>query len=142
MLFLLSLHLKMSFVSVVFDFNASLSDVAPVFSIKLSVDFMKTEKSGLLMDIICVLFLFCSPFRLNCVSALFDFNASLNDVAPVFPMSLAVYTTITKKKKNGLFMDTFCVCVNCSFCIHIPGQVEGVLCLISKHHSLRLLLCL
>ena len=49
---------RLSFVSVVFDFNASLSVVAPVFPILLSVDLMRMEKSGLLMDAICVLFLF------------------------------------------------------------------------------------
>ena len=31
--------------SVVFDFNASLSDVAPVFPMSLSVDMMRMEKS-------------------------------------------------------------------------------------------------
>ena len=45
-------------VSIVFDFNASLNDVAPVSPMLLSVDLMKMEKSGLLIDIICVLFLF------------------------------------------------------------------------------------
>ena len=36
-LFLLSSPSRLSFVSVVFDFNASLSDTAPVFQILLSV---------------------------------------------------------------------------------------------------------
>ena len=36
--FLLSLQVRSSFVSVVFDFNASLNDVAPVLSITLPVD--------------------------------------------------------------------------------------------------------
>ena len=40
-----------------FDFNASLNDVAPVFPILLSVILMRIEKSGLLIDAICVLFL-------------------------------------------------------------------------------------
>ena len=40
---LCSLH-RMSFVSVVFVFNASLNDVAPVFPIQLSVDLMRMEK--------------------------------------------------------------------------------------------------
>ena len=43
--------------SVVFDFNASLIDVAPLASILLSVDLMEM-KSGLLMDDICVSFVF------------------------------------------------------------------------------------
>ena len=49
---------RSSLVSVVFDFNASLIDVAPVSPILLSVDVVRMEKSGLLMDAICVLFLF------------------------------------------------------------------------------------
>ena len=36
--FLLSSHLKKSIVSVVFDFNASLNDVAPASPILLAVD--------------------------------------------------------------------------------------------------------
>ena len=43
--------------SVVFDFNASLNDAAPV-SPMMSVDLMRTEKSGLLMDAFFALF-FC-----------------------------------------------------------------------------------
>ena len=38
MLFLLCSHLRVSFVSAVFDFNASLNDVAPVFLMLFSVD--------------------------------------------------------------------------------------------------------
>ena len=37
-----------------FDFNASLNDVAPVSPIQLPVDLMRMEKCDLLMDIICV----------------------------------------------------------------------------------------
>ena len=48
----------MTSVSVVFDFNASLNDVAPASPMLLSADLMRIEKSGLLMDAICVLFLF------------------------------------------------------------------------------------
>ena len=72
--------------SVVFDFNASLNDVAPVSPILLSVDLMRMEKSGLLMDAICVLFLLSSQLRLSFASVVFDFNASLNDFAPVSSM--------------------------------------------------------
>ena len=46
--------------SVVFDFSASLNDVAPFSPILLSVDLIRMEKSGLLMNVICVLFLLCS----------------------------------------------------------------------------------
>ena len=54
---------KTSFVSVVFDFNASLNDASPVSSIGFTVDLMRMKKSGLLMDAICVLFLLSSHFR-------------------------------------------------------------------------------
>ena len=40
--------------SVVFDFNASLNDAAPVSPMLLSVFVMKMEKSELLMDVFCV----------------------------------------------------------------------------------------
>ena len=48
--FLLSLRQRLSAMSVVFDFNDSLNDVAPVSPILLSVDEKRNEKSGLLMD--------------------------------------------------------------------------------------------
>ena len=54
MLFLLSSPLRLSSVSVVFDFNASLNDVAPVSPMLLSVDLMRMKKSGLLVGAICV----------------------------------------------------------------------------------------
>ena len=40
--------------SVVFDFNASLNDAAPLPPISMSVDEKRKEKSGLLMDVFCV----------------------------------------------------------------------------------------
>ena len=45
--------------SVVFDFNASLNDVAPVSPISFPVDVMRKEKSELLMDVFCVSSFFC-----------------------------------------------------------------------------------
>ena len=56
---LLSSQLRPSSVSVVFDFNTSLNDVAPTSPISLSVDFIRIEKKNesLIKDI-CVLFLF------------------------------------------------------------------------------------
>ena len=56
----LVLHQMESSVSVVFDFNASLSDVAPVSPIVLSVDYV--IKSGELVDTICVV---CFVFTLQ-----------------------------------------------------------------------------
>ena len=64
-----------------FDFNASLIDVAPVSPILLSVDLMKM--SVLFVGAICVIVLLCLHLRLSFVSVVFDFNASLNDAAPV-----------------------------------------------------------
>ena len=86
MLFLLCSQSRPSFVSVVFDFNASANDVAPVSPISLSVDLMRMENSGLLMDAVCVLFLLSSLSRWSFASVVFNFNASLNDAVPVSPM--------------------------------------------------------
>ena len=44
--------------SVVFDFNASLNDVAPVSLMLLTVDVKRMGKSELLMDVFCVLLSF------------------------------------------------------------------------------------
>ena len=77
--------------SVVFDFNASLDDFAPLSPMLLSVDLMRIEKSGLLMDAICVLFLLSSPLRSSSVSVVFDFKASLSDLVPVSPMLFTFY---------------------------------------------------
>ena len=90
MLFLLYLLPRLSFVSVVFDFSASLIDVVPDPPILFAVDLMRMKKSGLLTDVIHALVLLRSLLRLSSVSVLFDFSASLNDVAPVSPMSFSV----------------------------------------------------
>ena len=92
--------------SAVFDFNASLSDVAPVSPMLLAVIVVRKEKSELLMDVLlCVFFLLSSPHRLSSVSVMFDFNASLNDVAPVSPILLSVI--MVRKEKSELLMDVF-----------------------------------
>ena len=57
-LFLLSSQLRMSFVSVVFDFSALLNGFAPMNPMLFTIDLIKIGKSGLLMDVIRVLFLF------------------------------------------------------------------------------------
>ena len=74
--------------SVAFDFNDSLNDVAPVSPMTLPVDVKKMEKGELLMDVLCVFFLLSSQPRLSFVSVVFDFNASLNDFTPVSPIPL------------------------------------------------------
>ena len=66
-----------------FDFSASLNDIAPLSPISLSDYVMRKEKSELLMD---VFFLLSSPVRLSSVSVVFDFNASPNDVTRKYPM--------------------------------------------------------
>ena len=59
MCLLLSSPRRLSLVSVVFDFNTSLNDVAPVSPILFTVDVMRMKKSELLMDVFCVSSLFC-----------------------------------------------------------------------------------
>ena len=90
MLFLLFSRSRSSCLSVVFDFNASLNDFAPVSPMLFPVDLMKMEKSGLLMDAICVMFLLCLPPRSIFVSVVFDFNASLNSFTSLSLISLPV----------------------------------------------------
>ena len=48
------------------------------------------------------------------MSAVFDFNDSLNDVAPVSPMLLSVY--VKRNEKSELLMDV--ICVSSFFCLH------------------------
>ena len=86
---LFSLH-RYSFVSVVFDLSASPNDVAPMSPMVLPFDIEIKEKSELLMDVFCVSFFLSSQLRSSSVSVVFDFNASLNDVAPVSLMSFPV----------------------------------------------------
>ena len=55
---------RSSSMSVVFDFNASLNDFAPVSPMSFPVDVMRIEKSDLLMDVFCVSsFLLSSQLR-------------------------------------------------------------------------------
>ena len=58
MCLLLSSQSRLSFVSVVFDFNALLNNVAPVSPILLA-DVKRMEKSELLMEAFCVSSFFC-----------------------------------------------------------------------------------
>ena len=50
----MSSHFRLSPVSVVFDFNASHNDAAPVSPILLPAYVKRKEKSDLLMDVFCV----------------------------------------------------------------------------------------
>ena len=62
----------------------------------------------------CVFFLLSSLHRLSSVSVVFDFNDSLNDAAPVFPILLTV--DMKRNEKSEMLMDT--ICVSSFFCIH------------------------
>ena len=61
------------------------------------------EKSGLLMDAICMSFLLCSRLRSSSTSVVFDFNASLNDVAPASPIQFPADFNQHKSMKEHLF---------------------------------------
>ena len=76
--------------SVLFDFNASLNDSAPVSPIAFTVGITRMKERIVDGCLLCVLFLLSSPLRSSFVSVVFDFNASLNDFAPVFPMLIPV----------------------------------------------------
>ena len=114
MCLLLSSLLRSSSVSVVFDFSASLNDVAPVFPIPFPVVEKRKEMGDLLMDVFCVSSFMSSLHSLSSVSVVFDFNDSLNDVAPVSPI---VFSVDGKRMEKGeLFMYVFCV--SSFFCLH------------------------
>ena len=113
--------LRLSFVSVVFDFNDSLNDAAPVSPMMLSVDVMRNRKEWIVDGChLCVFFLLFSQCRLSSVSVVFDFNDSLNDAAPVSPMPLPV--GVKRNEKSGLLMDV--ICVSSFFCIHNSDLVS------------------
>ena len=113
----LCLQSRLSFTSVVFDFSASLNDVAPVSPMLLAVDLMRMEKSGLFMDAICVLFILSSLLRSSSMSVVFDFNASLNDVVPLSPMLPVDLMRIEERTIDGCLL-----C--CFFCAHIQELVD------------------
>ena len=64
--------------------------------------------------------LFVLPPRLSSVSVVFDFNASLNDAAPVSPILLSV--DVNRKGKSELLMDVFCV--SSFFCFHHTNRAQ------------------
>ena len=116
----LSSHFRSSSVSVVFDFNDSLSDVAPLSPILFTVDVKRRGKEWFVDGHhLCVFFLLSSHSRLSFVSVVFDFNNSLSDVAPVSPI---LFTVDVKRKENSeLLMDA--ICVSSFFCLHVPDRV-------------------
>ena len=60
------------------------------------------------MDVIYVLFLSCPPQSVSSVSALFDFNASLNDVVPLSPM---LFPVDLMRMEKEWFVDGCHLCV-------------------------------
>ena len=120
-----------------FDFNASLNDFAPLSPILLSVDLIWEYKRKKLIDAICVLILLSSPNRLSSVSVVLDFNASLNDVAPLTPILFPV-DFMRVESVICWWMPFVCW----FFCLHQTDRAQWVLCLISMHRSLMLLLFL
>ena len=69
----------------------------------------------------CVFFLLSSPLRSRAISVVFDFNASLNDVAP--PSLILLSVDVEKKeKKSELLMFVFCV--SSFFCLHNLDRVS------------------
>ena len=107
--FLLSSQPRSSSVSVVFDINDSLNDVAPVSPIPLTGDVKRMEE--LITDgcLLCAFLSFVLPLRSSFVSVVFDFNASPNDVVPVSPILFPVDTMRTKSEllMNGFFVSSF-----------------------------------
>ena len=97
-LFLLCSLYRLSFVSFAFVFNASLNDVTPVSPMWFPVYFFDMNGKELVVDGCNVLFLLCSLYRLRVVSVVFDFSASLNDVAPV---ALMLFTVDSMLMGNG-----------------------------------------
>ena len=57
---------------------------------------------------------------MSSVSVVFDFNDSLNDVAPLSPILLSVI--VNRKEKSELLMDVFCV--SSFFCLHPSDRVQ------------------
>ncbi len=106
-MFLSSSQHKSIFVIVVFDFNASLNDVAPVSPMLLSVGFYEKGKEWIVYECHLCAVPLSSHSRLSTVSVVFDCNASLNDVAPLSVMLFPV--DFMRKEKSMLLMDAICV---------------------------------
>ena len=65
------------------------------------------------MDTICVLFLLCSLSKYSFASVVFDFNASLIDVAPLSPILFPV--------NENIRMECWWIPFVCHFfCLHFP----------------------
>ena len=81
---------RVSFVSVVFFFNARVNAFIPEPPYSFSIKHKQGGKSDFDDGYHLCIFLLSSRPRLSFVSVAFDFNDSLNDVAPVSPIQLPV----------------------------------------------------
>ena len=93
---------------VLFDFNASLNDVAPLSPILFPVDLMGMEKEWIADGYHLCCFFYLLLLKLSCVSVVFVFNSSLNDVAFVSSIPLSVESIQHKTVK-----------IHFSRCIHV-----------------------
>ena len=67
---------------------------------------------------------FVLHLRLSSVSVVFDFNDSLNDVAPMSPISLSVYRKNMREKNTSCHRNHWCI----MYYVHHECQVQWVLC--------------
>ena len=136
--FLLSLRLILSFLSVVFDFSASLNDVAPLSPMLFAVD-MKWNGKEWIVDgrLLCVFFCLHSTDWVSWVLCLISVIHSMTLLLCLQSHCLLMRR---EKVKSELLMDVFCV--SSFFCINQSDWGQWVLCLISMIHSMVLLLSL
>ena len=120
--------------SVVFVFNASLNDVAPVLPNLLTV-----YQKWLFWWISFCVFLFCLYIlaQVQWVFCLISVPHSMRLLLFLQSRCLLIYR---ERKKWELLMDVFFV--SSFFCPHSPNWVLWVLCLILMLRSMTLLLCL
>ena len=81
----LCLPLRFNLTSVLFDFNISLNEVAPLSPILLPIDLLEQKQVDCKLVLFACIILY-SPSRSMLVSDVFVLKASLNETAPVSPM--------------------------------------------------------
>ena len=122
-----------------FDFSASVNDVAPVSPMLFPVCVMRKEKVICWCTYFVFLLFFCFhyPDRVSWVLCLISVLCSTTMLLWIQCRCLLVWM---KNEKSELFMGVFCV--SSFFCIHDSDWDSWVLCLISIPHSMVLLLFL
>ena len=123
--------LRLRRVSVVFDFSPSLNDVAPVSPMLLPVVVNSKGKIVNCWWTSFVRLLLSLLLRSSAVSVVFDFNDSLNNVAPLSPMSMSVDSLWWQK---GVI-----VCLSL-LCCHRADKALWLLCLTSILHWMQWIL--